>query len=50
MQNYVTKYIVWVGGTGDVFTEKVDAEIFAEEMINAGFDDVILEYFKESLS
>lgn len=37
-------YIVWVGGIDDIITSsKKEAELIANEWLNQGYDDVIIE-------
>jgi hypothetical protein len=38
-----TKYIVWVGGIDDHYTNLLDAELALEEWKSKGYDDVQLE-------
>ena len=40
------KYLVWIGGTANVFTDKLDAECEAEYWRRKGYDDVHIEVDK----
>ena len=50
MKNYQRKYIVWVGATGNVFDDVRDAEQHVMNWIDDGYDDVVIEVFKERIS
>ena len=41
------KYIVWVGGCDDYYTNYNDAKRDADEWIAKGYDDVIIEEIKQ---
>ena len=41
------KYIVWVGGCDDYYTNYNDAKRNADEWIAKGYDDVIIEQIQE---
>ena len=41
------KYIVWVGGCDDYYTNYNDAKRDADEWIAKGYDDVIIEQIQE---
>ena len=41
--NEETKYIVWVGGIDDHYTNLIDAEVAVKEWKSKGYDDVQLE-------
>ena len=41
------KYIVWVGGCDDYYTNYNDAKRDADEWIAKGYDDVIIEEIKK---
>ena len=44
--NKETKYIVWVGGIDDHYTNLLDAEAALGEWKSKGYDDVQLETIK----
>jgi len=37
------KFIVWVGGVGDQFSNLLDAEIAVKEWKSKGYNDVVIE-------
>ncbi len=37
------KYIVWVGGVGDQFSNLLDAEIAVKKWKSKGYKDVVIE-------
>ena len=41
------KYIVWVGGVDDYYTNYLDAKKAYDEWIAQGYDDVIIENIEE---
>ena len=45
MQEY--KYIVWVGGVDDYYTNYNDAQRDADEWKDKGYDDVVIERIEE---
>jgi hypothetical protein len=44
---YGWKYIVWVGGVDDYYTNYLDAKKAYDEWIEQGYDNVILEKIEE---
>jgi hypothetical protein len=42
-------YTLWVGGSelNSNYLHKIDADYWAQEMIEMGYDDVIVEYVDE---
>ena len=44
---YGWKYIVWVGGVDDYYTNYLDAKKAYDEWITQGYDDVIIENIEE---
>ena len=44
---YGWKYIVWVGGVDDYYTNYLDAKKAYDELIAQGYDDVIIENIEE---
>lgn len=43
----MNKYIIWVGGVGDIHTDHKEAMETYNNWINAGYDDVIVEILYE---
>ena len=44
---YGWKYIVWVGGVDDYYTNYLDAKKAYDEWIAQGYDEVIIEKIEE---
>jgi hypothetical protein len=41
-------YTLWVGGSKlNSYSDKHNAEYFAQEMIEMGYDDVVMEFISE---